>query len=157
MSKGCKREIQISRLAVALLRDVLCLCQPGVEYLGRDPTDDLLFQLESVLREMQKTVSSQFSNLNNRQFYLDLKKTDDFDAFIQKRVESLNASQVGRHYYEALKQIMEYTDQAYITGYKIWQHELEWLEHQGGRQGYLLFGSNERSTAVPTRERVSTA
>ncbi len=52
---------------------------------------------------------------------------------------------------------MEYTDQAYVTGHKIWQHELEWQEHHGAREGYLLFGSNERSTAVPTREGVSTA
>ena len=38
--------------------------------------------METVLKEIQKTVSGQFisSNPDNRQFYLDLKKTDDFDA-----------------------------------------------------------------------------
>ena len=137
------------------LRDGLCLYQPGIEELGGDPADDLLSQVETVLREIHKTVSGQFisSNPDNRQFYLDLKKTDDFDALIEKRAESLDSPQLDRYYYEALKRVMECTDQTYVTGYKIWQHELEWLERKAARQGYLFFGApNERSTAVPPRD-----
>ena len=137
------------------LRDGLCLYQPGIEELGGDPADDLLSQIETVLREIHKTVNGQFisSNPDNRQYYLDLKKTDDFDALIEDRAESLDPSQLDRYYYEALKRVMEYTDQTYVTGYKIWQHELEWLERKAARQGYLFFGApNERSTAVPPRD-----
>ena len=137
------------------LRDTLCLYQPGIEDLGGDPAEDLLSQVETVLREIHKTVSGQFisSNPDNRQYYLDLKKTDDYDALIEKRTESLDASLLDRYYYEALKRVMECTDQTYVTGYKIWQHELEWPEHKAARQGYLFFGApNERSTAVPPRD-----
>ena len=137
------------------LRDMLCLYQPGIEDLGGNPADDLLSQVEVVLREIHKTVNGQFisSNPDNRQYYLDLKKTDDFDALIEKRAESLDASQLDRYYYEALKRLMECTDQTYVTGYKIWEHELEWLERKAARQGYLFFGApNERSTAVPPRD-----
>jgi len=85
------------------LRDGLCLYQPGIEDLGGDPADDLLSQVETVLREIHKTVSGQFisANPDNRQYYLDLKKTDDFDALIEKRAESLDTSQLDRYYYEA--------------------------------------------------------
>ena len=137
------------------LRDGLCLYQPGIEELGGLPSDDLLSQVETVLREIHRTVSGQFisSNPDNRQYYLDLKKTDDFDALVENRAESLDASQLDRYYYEALKRVMECTDQTYVTGYKIWQHELEWLERKAARQGYLFFGApNERSTAVPPRD-----
>ena len=137
------------------LRDTLCLYQPGIEELGSDPADDLLSQVETVLREIHKTVSGQFisANPDNRQYYLDLKKTDDFDAQIEKRAESLDTSQLDRYYYEALRRVMECADQTYTTGYKIWQHELEWLEHKAARQGYLFFGApNERSTAIPPRD-----
>ena len=137
------------------LRDGLCLFQPGIEDLGGDPADDLLSQVETVLREIHKTVSGQFisANPDNRQYYLDLKKTDDFDALIERRAESLDSSQLDRFYYEALKRVMECTDQTYVTGYRIWQHELEWLERKAARQGYLFFGApNERSTAVPPRD-----
>lgn len=137
------------------LRDSLCLFQPGIEELGGDPADDLLSQVETVLREIHKTVSGQFisSNPDNRQYYLDLKKTDDFDALIEQRAESLDDGQLDRYYYDALRRVMECTDQTVATGYKIWQHELEWLERKAARQGYLFFGApNERSTAVPPRD-----
>ncbi|MBN1900271.1 ATP-binding protein, partial [Candidatus Sumerlaeota bacterium] len=137
------------------LRDGLCLFQEGIGDLGGDPADDLLTQVETVMREIINTVSGQFISFNpdNQQYYLDLKKTEDFDALIDKRAESLDSSQLDRYYYEALKRVMECTDQTYVTGYKIWQHEIEWLERKASRQGYLFFGSpNERSTAIPPRD-----
>jgi len=137
------------------LRDTLCLYQPGVEELGGSPDDDLLSQVETVLREILRTVSGQFISYepDNRQYYLDLKKTEDLDARIEKRAESLDEAQLDRYYYVALRRVMECTDQTYVTGYNIWQHELEWPEHKAARQGYLFFGApNERSTAVPPRD-----
>jgi hypothetical protein len=137
------------------LRDGLCLFQQGIEELGGEPADDLLSHVETVLREIHKTVSGQFisSNADNRQYYLDLKKTDDYDALIEKRAESLDDTQLDRYYYEALKRVMECTDQTHVTGYKIWEHELEWIERKAARAGYLFFGApNERSTAVPPRD-----
>ena len=137
------------------LRDSLCLYQPGIEDLGGDPSDDLLSQVETVLREIHRTVSGQFisSNPNNRQYYLDLKKTDDFDALIEKRAASLDAARLDRYYYDALRRVMECTDETYVTGYRIWEHELEWRARKAARLGYLFFGApNERSTAVPPRD-----
>ncbi|MFZ4502444.1 MAG: DUF6079 family protein [Methylovulum sp.] len=138
------------------LRDRLCLFDPLIAELGSDePDKDLQTHVETVLREIHKTVNGQFisSNPNNRQFYLDLKKTDDFDALIEKRADSLGTAQLDRYYYEALKRVMECQDSTYVTGYKIWQHELTWQEHKAARTGYLFFGApNERSTAVPQRD-----
>lgn len=138
------------------LRDRLCLFDPLIAELGSDEPDrDLQTHVETVLREIHKTVSGQFISFNadNRQFYLDLKKTDDFDALIEKRAESLDQAQLDRFYYEALKRVMECQDATYVTGYKIWQHELVWQEHKAARSGYLFFGApNERSTVVPQRD-----
>jgi len=139
------------------LRDSLCLFEPMIVEMGsEEPEKDLQTHVETVLREIHKTVSGQFisSNQDNGQYYLDLKKTDDFEALIDKRAESLGDSQLDRFYYEALKQVMEYQDvTTYVNGYKIWQHELEWQEHRATRTGYLFFGApNERSTAVPQRD-----
>ena len=137
------------------MRDALCLHQPGVEELGGDPADNLLTQVELVLGEIYKTVSGQFvsSNQDNGQYYLDLKKTDDFDALIEARAETLDSSKLDRYYYDALRRIMECTDQTYVTGFRIWEHELVWPERKASRRGYLFFGApNERSTAVPPRD-----
>jgi len=137
------------------LRDGLCLYQPGIEEMGGEPADDLLTQVETVLKEIHKTVSGQFisTNKENRQYYLDLKKTEDFDALIEKKADSLDGYKLDQYYFSALKQTMELGDQTYVSGYRIWEHQLEWLSHRVTRRGYLFFGSpNERSTAAPPRE-----
>ncbi|OQB94579.1 MAG: hypothetical protein BWX81_02438 [Spirochaetes bacterium ADurb.Bin110] len=137
------------------LRDGLCLFQSEIKDMGGDPAADLLTHVETVLREIHRTVNGQFisSNPDNRQYYLDLKKTDDYDALIEKKAETLDPSKLDRYYYEALRRVMECTDQTYMTGYKIWQHEIEWIDHKASRLGYLFFGApNERSTAVPPRD-----
>jgi hypothetical protein len=134
------------------LRDTLCLYQSGIDDLGGTPSDNLLTHVETVLKEIYKTLNGQFIALNpeNRQYYLDLKKTVDFDTLIEKRAESLNNTLLDRYYYETLKRVLECTDITYVTDYKIWQHELEWVEHKASRLGYLFFGApNERSTAIP--------
>ncbi len=138
------------------LRDRLFLFEPLIAEMGsNEPDKDLQTHVETVLKEIIKTVSGQFISFNpdNRQFYLDLKKTDDFDALIDKRTESLDNSQLDRFYYEALKRVMECQDTTYDSGYKIWQHDLTWQERKAARTGYLFFGApNERSTAVPQRD-----
>lgn len=138
------------------LRDHLCLFHPGAAELGGEPAEDLLTVVETTLREIHKTVSGQFisSNVDNRQWFLDLKKTDDYDALVEKRAETLENDALDRFYYEALRQVLECTDvPTHVTGYQIWQHEIEWREHKAGRLGYLFFGApNERSTAVPSRD-----
>jgi hypothetical protein len=139
----------------AELRDTLCLYQAEVAAMGGDGAADLLTHVENVVGQIKTTVSGQFlsQNHDNGQVYLDLKKTEDYDALIEKRAESLDSTQLDRYYYEALKRVMECGDQTLFSGYRIWEHELEWMERKVARRGYLFFGApNERSTAAPPRD-----
>lgn len=144
------------------LRDTLCLFDPLiVELGGDDPAEDLRGEVETAIRLISQAVSGQFisaTEVDSRgrlsgQFFLDVSKDIDYDEKVRTRAESLGQSQLDRYYYEALKRVMECQDATYVTGYKIWQHELLWHEHKAARTGYLFFGApNERSTAVPTRD-----
>jgi hypothetical protein len=42
-------------------------------------------------------------NSDNGSGILDLKKTEDYDALIEKRAESLEPGRLDRYYYEALR------------------------------------------------------
>jgi hypothetical protein len=135
------------------LRDDLCLMLPVPE---RD-ADFLKTVVETVLREIVKTVSGQFISLNreNGQYFLDLKKDIDFDSLIERKAESLDDAQLDRYYFDALRRVvLEDPDAApYVSGFRIWEHELLWRERMAGRSGYLFFGApNERSTAQPPRD-----
>ncbi|MEW6636874.1 MAG: DUF6079 family protein [Actinomycetota bacterium] len=139
----------------AELRDSLCLYQPGIEDLGGDPADDLRSQVEVVLREIVRTVNGQFISRaeDSGQYYLDLKKDVDYDALIEKRAEVLDDEALNRYYFDALRRVMELTDQTIVPGYRIWPYELIWQERRASREGYLFFGApNERSTAQPPQD-----
>ena len=111
--------------------------------------------IESVLKEILKTVSYQYISVNqeNGQYYLDLQKDIDVDSLIEQKAEVLSNDQLDRYYFEILALATETTSNTYKTGYRIWQHELPWYDHKVTRPGYLFFGApNERSTAQPERD-----
>ncbi len=134
------------------LRDGLCLYHSA---LPEKNSDFLRTTVETCLKELVKTMSGQFitHNKENDQYFLDLEKDIDYDTEIEKRAESLSPGELDRYYFDALKRVMECADTTYVTGYRIWEHEVEWREHKVTRRGYLFFGApNERSTAQPPRD-----
>lgn len=138
------------------LRDTLCLYQPGIEDMGGEPAADLLSHVQTVMREIIKTVNGQFISKapDTEQYYLDLKKDIDYDAQIEKRAEALSDDTLDRAYYNAIKRLMERTDETtYVTGHQIWQYQIEWQDRRVDRNGYLFFGApNDRPTAQPERD-----
>ncbi len=172
MARRIIRGLSVYRLAVGSvdspvglsaeqLRDVLCLYDPLVGELGGDAAEDLRGEIETALRLISTTVSGQFISATERdekgrlggQFYLDVYKTQDYDADIDKEAEVLGKNTLDRYYYQALRRAMECSDQTYVSGFNIWEHELEWREKKAMRQGYLFFGApNERSTVAPPRD-----
>ncbi len=139
----------------AELRDALCLFQPGVEDMPGDPAENLLSMVQTVLREVLKTVNGQFISKapDTEQYYLDLKKDIDYDAQIEKRAEALSDDALDRAYYSAIKALMECSDDLRYPGFQIWQYQIEWQERRVERMGYLFFGApNDRPTAQPERD-----
>ncbi|MFJ1300293.1 DUF6079 family protein [Pseudomonadota bacterium AL_CKDN230030165-1A_HGKHYDSX7] len=139
----------------AELRDALCLFQPGVKDMPGDPAENLLSMVQTVMREVLKTVNGQFISKapDTEQYYLDLKKDIDYDAQIEKRAEALSDDALDRAYYSAIKKLMECSDDLSYPGFQIWQYQIEWQERRVERMGYLFFGApNDRPTAQPERD-----
>jgi hypothetical protein len=133
------------------LRDSLCLYLPVPEWSA----DFLKSTVEATLKEIRRTVLYEFLSFNpdNGQYYLDLDHVEPYDEYIEERSESLDGGQLDRYYFEVLVRVMECPEATYVSGYRIWQHEVEWRERHITRPGYLFFGApNQRSTAQPPRE-----
>ncbi len=148
-------------LTAEALRDGLCLYDSGVEDMSDEPADDLRGEVETALRLISSTVNGQFISATERDsrggpsgmFYLDIKKTTDYDAQIQKRSESLDGSKLDQAYFRALSQILYLSDRYYPGTHLAWEYELEWRSHQASRIGYMFFGTpSQRSTAQPPRD-----
>ncbi len=133
------------------LRDRLCLHLP----IPEAEATFLLTSVENVLNEISRAVSGQFlsHNRENNQYYLDLDKNVDFDALIEQRAAVLDEDTLDRYYFDALRRLLELSDNTYRTGFRIWQVEIPWQGHGITRDGYVFLGTrDERSTTQPERD-----
>jgi hypothetical protein len=118
-------------------------------------TDFLNATIDTVLKEILKSVSYQYISYNpeNGQYFIDIDKVQPIDDHIAQKAEMLSGNQLDRYYFEVLEQVLECSPNTYISGYRIWETELDWYAHKVTRRGYLFFGApNERSTAQPERD-----
>jgi hypothetical protein len=138
------------------LRDQLALYEPHLaEMGGAEPAEDLATHVETVLGKIVEAVNGQFISQSDtsQQYFLDLKKTQDFDAILAQKAQKLSDDQLDRYYYAALRRAMECRDETDVTGYAIWEHGVPWRERNVERRGWLFFGApNERSTAAPPHD-----
>ena len=143
------------------LRDQLCLWDPLIAELGGDPADDLKGETETALRLISRTVNGQFISSSETdkegrlggQFYLDIRKTVDYEANIRNRAESIADHELDLAYFDALAQVLERSDQYYPGTRLAWEYDLDWVDKGVFRKGYIFFGApNERNTAQPPRD-----
>lgn len=135
----------------AELRDSLCLYLKNIEIMPGDKSKNLENHIVTVLTKIRRTVNGQFfsKNKTNDQFYLDLKKTEDFDAHIEAKAATLAPDNINWAYRAAMLEILEQKD-TQQSKTAMWQHELKWLDKNVSRPGWLFLGSpNERETAKP--------
>lgn len=138
-------------VTAAELRDDLLPHLP----LPEQSADFLLDQVEIALREIMHTVSGQYisHNVENGQYYLDIKKDIDFDARIHDRGEAMDDNELNRYFFDALRQVLGLSTTTYLSGHSIWPYELPWAPKQVTRPGYFFFGlPDERGTAQPPRD-----
>ncbi|NMB01453.1 MAG: hypothetical protein GX971_08065 [Firmicutes bacterium] len=137
------------------LRDSLCLFESSIAELGSEDLDnDLLTHIETTLKELMKAVNGQFISRNQEgQYYIDIRKTVDFDQIIETKAQMISNDLLDQYYFELLKQMLECQDElSFQSNSKIWDYELQWLSHKMFRKGWLFFGlPNERPTAIPEK------
>lgn len=111
-------------------------------------------QRERIAR-LSSGIRSVHLKVTDRTIYrLDLNKDVDYDAQIDKRADALSDDALDRAYFSAIRQLMERTDETtYVSGFQIWQYQIEWQDRRVERVGYLFFGApNDRPTAQPPRD-----
>ena len=134
------------------LRDDLCLY---IENMPDQSSDTLQSVVRTVLKEIMITVSGQFieSNIENGQYYLDLKKDIDYDEKISQKAAILDDHNINTYFYDVVYYCLEWDEKEYVTNFKIYEHTLNWASHNIFRRGYLFLGTPEnRPTAQPPED-----
>ncbi|NLJ95482.1 MAG: ATP-binding protein, partial [Clostridiaceae bacterium] len=137
------------------MRDKLFISYPTLLDFDDDVADFLKTTIDAAIKDLRNAASFQFISLNdeNGQYYINIDEAIPVDELISQRGEMLDNSKLDSYYFDVLKNATEVSDNTYVHGYKIWLHEIPWMDRRVKRQGYLFFGApNERSTAQPERD-----
>ena len=133
------------------LKDDLCLHLPMPE----QDADFLLSIVKVTLQDIMTTVSGQFIIFNdaNRQYFIDVDKVVDYDEKIRQKASLMADGELNRYFYRVVYNCLEWDKKPYVSGFNIYEHDLNWESHNIFREGYLFMGlPGERSTAQPERD-----
>ncbi|MCB5936556.1 DUF6079 family protein [Caldibacillus thermoamylovorans] len=137
------------------MRDKLFISYPTLLDFDDDVAEFLKTTIDAAMKDLRNAASFQFISLNdeNGQYYINIDESIPVDELISQRGEMLDNGKLDSYYFDVLKNATEVSDNTYVSGYKIWLHEIPWMDRRVKRQGYLFFGApNERSTAQPERD-----
>lgn len=133
------------------LKDDLCLHL----MMPEQDADFLLGIVKATLRDIMTTVSGQFIICNeaNNQYYIDVDKVVDYDEKIKQKASLMADGELNRYFYQVVYSCLEWDKKQYVSGFNIYEHDLNWDSHNIFREGYLFMGlPGERSTAQPERD-----
>jgi hypothetical protein len=129
------------------LVDDLCL----TDKLASD-RDFLIDIMDSTAQHVITATSGQYfdKDPDNGEYHLRIEGGINFDQKIKDYASTMADSQKDEYFFKFLELSLPLDHDTYRTGFRIWEHSVEWKSHKTYRDGYIFFGNpNEKSTTQP--------
>ena len=129
------------------LVDDLCLTHS----LASD-RDFLIDIMDSTAQQIITATSGQYfdKDAENGEYHLRIEGGINFDQKIKDYAATMADGQKDEYFFKFLEYNLPLDHNTYRTGFKIWEHTVEWKSHKTYRDGYIFFGNpNEKSTTHP--------
>jgi len=123
-----------------------------------DDAELLLAAIESTAKQLVTATAGQYVDQDSisADFYIRTEGGINIPQLIRdyaNEVIKKDPDQADQYYYDFLQYVLSLQQNTYRTGFKIWQHSLEWIDKKSFRLGYIFFGNpNERSTTEPIQQ-----
>lgn len=117
-----------------------------------DERELLIDVINTTAKLMITATSGQYfdQNPDNFEFHLRVEGGVNFDQRIKDYATQMAPSQRDEYFFRFLENILPLETNPYRSGFKIWEHEIDWKSHKTFRSGYIFFGNpNEKSTTQP--------
>lgn len=135
------------------LKEDLCVSIPNV-----DEPELLLAAIDSTAKQLVTATAGQYVDQDtvSSDFYIRTEGGINIPQLIRDYADEVikkDTDQADQYYFDFLQYVLEIQQNSYRSGFKIWQHSLEWLDKKSFRLGYIFFGNpNERSTTEPIQQ-----
>lgn len=135
------------------LKEDLCITLASV-----DEPELLLAAVDSTAKQLVTATAGQYIDQDNisSEFYIRTEGGINIPQIIKDFADEVikkDTDLADQYYYDFLQYVLEIQQDSYRSGFKIWQHSLEWIDKKSFRLGYIFFGNpNERSTTEPIQQ-----
>lgn len=129
------------------LVDDLCL----TDSLASD-REFLIDIMDSTAQQIITATSGQYfdKDAENGEYHLRIEGGINFDQKIKDYAATMADGQKDEYFFKFLEINLPLDHNTYRTGFRIWEHTVEWKSHKTYRDGYIFFGNpNEKSTTHP--------
>jgi hypothetical protein len=129
------------------LVDDLCL----TDRLAID-RDFLIDIIDSTAKQIITATSGQYfdKDVDNAEYHLRIEGGINFDQKIKDYAATMADSNKDEYFFKFLEINLPLDYDTFRTGFKIWEHTVDWKSHKTFRDGYIFFGNpNEKSTTHP--------
>ena len=117
-----------------------------------DDRDFLIDIMDSTSQQIITATSGQYfdKDADNGEYHLRIEGGINFDQKIKDYAATMADSQKDEYFFKFLEINLPLDHDTYRTGFRIWEHTVEWKSHKTYRDGYIFFGNpNEKSTTHP--------
>jgi hypothetical protein len=135
------------------LKEDLCVTISNVE----EP-ELLLAAIDSTAKQLVTATAGQYVDQDtmSADFYIRTEGGVNIPQLIRDFADEVikkDTDQADQYYFDFLQYVLEIQQDSYRSGFKIWEHSLEWIDKKSFRLGYIFFGNpNERSTTEPIQQ-----
>lgn len=135
------------------LKEDLCKTIPMI-----DSSELLTATFETTAKQLVTATSGQYVDEDtlSSKFYIRTEGGINIPQIIKDYSETVIFKEkniADEYFYNFLQYMLGLNQMTYRTGFKIWEHSLEWLDKKSFRLGYIFFGNpNERSTTEPMQQ-----
>jgi len=117
-----------------------------------DDRELLIDVINSTAKLIVTATSGQYfdQNPDNLEFHLRVEGGVNFDQRIKDYAVLMGETQKDEYFYQFLETTLPIEVNTYRSGFKIYEHEIDWKSHKTYRSGYIFFGNpNQKSTTQP--------
>lgn len=135
------------------LKEDLCVTISNVD----DP-ELLMAAIDSTAKQLVSATAGQYVDQDtvSAEYYIRTEGGVNIPQLIRDYADEVikkDNDQADQYYFDFLQFVLEIQQDSYRSGFKIWQHSLEWIDKKSFRLGYIFFGNpNERSTTEPIQQ-----
>jgi hypothetical protein len=135
------------------LKEDLCITIAGVE-----DAELLTAAIDNTAKQIISATAGQYVEQNplNTEFHLRTEGGINISQIVKEYADQAikrEPKTANEYWYDFLQHALGISGPNYRTGFKIWQHSLEWIDKKSFRLGYIFFGNhNERSTTEPIQQ-----